>query len=487
MAKKPSPKKAQRQPAAAAPRRAAASQAGTTPVVRHPIKAASLLYSAPPFVLRGPIYMMFVTMVSMLIYSIIATTDTLVQSPLKLQRQSVTVQAVGGGLVEAVDVGENSVVTAGAPLATIQERIRAAATPEQEALNEQIRDYQQRLETLRRDYNFRSDQLRSQITEIETRLATGKDQQRNRIAQLEIQLSSAERRRSNLESDISSAQSNVNRLRPLCDRRDIPRSQCDRAESRLRDLRRAFSNAVSDIENIRLSLDTARRQLEQEADRNTLARLENELTKAGEDFTEQREQIDTRIAELQARRLEAQTLVPGVRPGRTEEDRDKVYYYSTVDGVVTSVLIQRSQLVDPGAPIVTIVRNAAPLEARVLVQNRDIGQLKIGQDVQLKYFAYPYQEYGIQTGTIADISTRPSTRAGEQSLYVVKVALESETIRGPTGVDKPLEIGLEGIAEIKTGERRFIEVLFSPAAKFFRAEDSGDDPGDAGPDATTGL
>ncbi|CAK0769952.1 hypothetical protein WCLP8_4450002 [uncultured Gammaproteobacteria bacterium] len=32
-----------------------------------------------------------------------------------------------------------------------------------------------------------------------------------------------------------------------------------------------------------------------------------------------------------------------------------------------------------------------------LAQNRDIGQLKRRQNVQIKYDAYPYQEYGISS------------------------------------------------------------------------------------------
>jgi len=99
--------------------------------VRHPIKAATLLYSAPKFILRGPIYLMFISMAAMLIYSTIATTDTLVTAPLTLQRQTVTIPAISGGLVESLDVSENSPVTVGQAIATVQEKIRAASTPEQ--------------------------------------------------------------------------------------------------------------------------------------------------------------------------------------------------------------------------------------------------------------------------------------------------------------------------------------------------------------------
>jgi hemolysin D len=109
---------------------------------RHSIPAATLLYSAGSFVLHGPVYLMFISMFAMLVYSFFASKDIIVMAPLTLQRQAVTIQAVGGGLVESVEVGENSVVSAGDPLVTVQEKIRAASTPEQEAFQRQIDDLQ---------------------------------------------------------------------------------------------------------------------------------------------------------------------------------------------------------------------------------------------------------------------------------------------------------------------------------------------------------
>ncbi|WP_158045486.1 hypothetical protein [Skermanella pratensis] len=97
---------------------------------RHPLKAATLLFSSPNPLFRAPVYILFFTLLGMLIYSFFASKDTMVEAPLMLQRQAMVIQAVGGGLVEAVEAGENAAVFAGDPLATIQEKIRAATTPE---------------------------------------------------------------------------------------------------------------------------------------------------------------------------------------------------------------------------------------------------------------------------------------------------------------------------------------------------------------------
>jgi hemolysin D len=77
-------------------------------VTRHPLKAATLLYSSPNPIFREPVYFLFFTLIGMLIYSGYATKDTVVEAPLKLQRQAMVIQAIDGGLIETVEVGENS-------------------------------------------------------------------------------------------------------------------------------------------------------------------------------------------------------------------------------------------------------------------------------------------------------------------------------------------------------------------------------------------
>jgi hemolysin D len=67
---------------------------------------------------------------------------------------------------------------------------------------------------------------------------------------------------------------------------------------------------------------------------------------------------------------------------------------------------------------------------------------------------------------------------GKESKYLLTIALREHTISkrgkaktGKEGKPKELDMGLEGIAEIKTGEKRFIEILFSPISTFFVGEE----------------
>ncbi len=285
----------------------------------------------------------------------------------------------------------------------------------------------------------------------------------NRIRQIEIQLQITQRNRAGIDEDLGSARHDLGVKQQLFAMRDIPQVELQRAQSRVSDLQRALNNADAEIQNVRLALENAKGDRAQIAETFSQARQENEINNLK--LARQRDQavIRERIAELNKRLLESRTLVPGVR-----YDDDKALYTSIVDGVVTNVHIQRGTIINPGAPLFTMVRNTAPLEAHVMIQNRDIGKIRRGQKVQIKYFAYPTQDYGVQTGSITEISAKPvSGEPGKPSLYLVNVALERETVTGLNGVTRTLEIGIEGYAEIKTGEKRFLEILFAPSSRFF--------------------
>ncbi|UEM23515.1 HlyD family secretion protein [Skermanella mucosa] len=433
---------------------------------RHPLKAATLLFSSPNPLFRAPVYVLFFTLLSMLIYSFFASKDTMVEAPLMLQRQAMVIQAVGGGLVEAVEAGENSTVFAGDPLATIQEKIRAATTPEQEAMQRQIADLQQQEREAAKEYDFRLGQLELDRLNLERRRATEQGAIDNRIRQIEIQLQITQRNRQGIDEDLANARQDLGVRQQLYAMRDIPQVELQRAQTRVSDLQRAQVNAESDIQNVRLALETARGERAQMAQTFSQSRLDNEIENLKSARQRDQALIRDRIDELTNRLLESRTLVPGVR-----YDGEKALYSSVVDGVVTAVHVQRGTIINPGMPMFTMVRNTAPLEAHVLIKNRDIGRIRRGQRVQIKYFAYPGEDYGVQNGIVADIAAKPDSQPGGQSMYQVKVALERETVTGLNGVTKPLEIGLEGTAEIKTGEKRLIEILFAPASRFFQKEE----------------
>ena len=434
---------------------------GLTSSIRHPLKVARMLYQPAPIVLRGPIYIIALIIVSLLIYSFWARKDSLVMAPLILERQTSLVESVGAGLVYQLPVKENQVVRSGAKLAVIQEQTSVAMTPAQESLESRKLELEKERRELEDEFNHKISQLRLDLEDLTTSKGSQQSAQTSRVRQIEEQLNTAERAKQRRVEQLDLARTQLRRKKQLFQSRDITIGEYEQAQERVNDLQKQVDDAAAEIATVKLSLQTARTELAEMSDLHRKEKLEQELAQLQERSQRELTRLDDQITGVIRRIAEAEYLVEGV----TYED-NLAYYSSMFDGIVTDVHVKRGEVISPGTPLVTIVKESAVLEARALVENKDIGHLKRGQEVKIKYFAYPYQEFGIHRGRIASIAKKPSSKADEKSRYVITIALLNDVITRQDGWRKPLEIGLEGVAEIKTGEKRFIELVFSPVSKF---------------------
>jgi multidrug resistance efflux pump len=437
---------------------------------RHPIKAASLLYNAPSYVLRGPIYLVFVILLMGIIYAFIAKQDQIVMAPLALEKDSVTIEAVGGGLVFSTEARENSLVNYGDPLVTVQEQLSVSRTPEQDRLESELFDLRDKAENAKDEYEHQEQQLKLKADNLNTGDVTGLQAAKNRISQLAVQLTSARRARDRQAERLKLAQENLRRNEPLYQQRDITITQYQQIKEAVNEAQKALDDAEARIHETDIALQTAKADQKKLEQLNNADQIKNELYQLKDRYTREQARLNKRIKELEDK-LRAGVLVECV-----EYAGKDAKYTSCYDGLITKVHIKKGEIVSPGAPLVTLIKNTSVLEGHAFVENKDIGHLKRGQEVKIKYFAYPYQEYGIHEGEIVEIATTPSGLPGKESKYQLTIALRDHTIRkggkAKTGKEgKPLDVGLEGIAEIKTGAKRFIEILFSPISTFFAGEE----------------
>ena len=148
-----------------------------------------------------------------------------------------------------------------------------------------------------------------------------------------------------------------------------------------------------------------------------------------------------------------------------------------VSGTVQQLAIATvGGVVQPAQTLMIVVPdNAAPVvEARIL--NKDIGFIREGQPVRVKFEAYPFTDYGIVPGIVESIS-RDAVDTSEPGaveerdrngrvvqpglIYTTRIRLLRRSIR-VAGRDQPIGPGLAVQAEIKTGDRRVIQYLLSP-------------------------
>jgi membrane fusion protein len=139
-------------------------------------------------------------------------------------------------------------------------------------------------------------------------------------------------------------------------------------------------------------------------------------------------------------------------------------------GVISTLLVKAGQNVADGQPVLSILPRGAKLEAQLLVPSSAIGFVKPGNQVVLRYRAYPYQKFGQQYGKVVQVSrsalghTEASTLLGRNvaiPLYRVLVALDRQSIEA-YGKPEALKPGMALDADILLDRRTLWQWVFEP-------------------------
>ncbi len=156
-----------------------------------------------------------------------------------------------------------------------------------------------------------------------------------------------------------------------------------------------------------------------------------------------------------------------------------------IAGTVTALaVIGAGQVVSMGEEVMRIVPEGSRLELEVYMPNRDIGFVHMGAPAVVKIDSFPFTRFGAIEGKVVRVArdavassdveqsfvspaSAPRTKGagGSQAMqnlvFPVTVALEGQSMM-VDGAQIPLSPGMTAQAEIKTGQRRILEYLFSP-------------------------
>jgi HlyD family secretion protein len=140
------------------------------------------------------------------------------------------------------------------------------------------------------------------------------------------------------------------------------------------------------------------------------------------------------------------------------------------DGIVKDLAVTSvGAVVQAGALLMNIVPRDEPLLAEVMLGNEDAGFVAVGQKVQLKIAAYPFQKYGLLEGTVthigADASDSRQGQAGQPPSYRALVKLARQRFDSARDEALALAPGMLLVAEIHQGDRTVMEYLLSPVQK----------------------
>ena len=133
--------------------------------------------------------------------------------------------------------------------------------------------------------------------------------------------------------------------------------------------------------------------------------------------------------------------------------------------VVTAVRVSGGQPFATGSVLVQLAPKLARLEAELAVPARVVAHLETGQQVSVRYDAFPYSEFGAARGTIISVNLMPSRDVNGTSQvpsHRVRVSLDHQFVSA-AGRQIPLGPGMSLSADIILGERSFLEWLFEPS------------------------
>lgn len=134
-------------------------------------------------------------------------------------------------------------------------------------------------------------------------------------------------------------------------------------------------------------------------------------------------------------------------------------------------------VVQPGTVLLTLVPQDETLRAEVWVSNEDIGFVREGLPVKLKFAAFPFQKYGMVEGTVEHVSADaadgnsasgnpPSDPAKKTQPLVYKALIALKRMQlEMDGQRFLLSAGMQANAEIWLGDRTVMEYLLSPVRK----------------------
>ncbi len=172
------------------------------------------------------------------------------------------------------------------------------------------------------------------------------------------------------------------------------------------------------------------------------------------DILAQRNEAERKVASLEEEVLKAQQ-----RHGLQT-------LMAPLDGVVQQLAVHTiGGVVTPAQALMAIVPDGTGLEVEAMVQNRDIGFIQTGQEVEIKLETFLFTKYGTIPGRVTSVSRDAVMDEKRGLIYPARIALDRAWIN-VEGRQMELGAGMAVTAEIKTERRRMIDYLLSPITRY---------------------
>lgn len=242
----------------------------------------------------------------------------------------------------------------------------------------------------------------------------------------------------------------------------------------------AVQGQITNYEN---KLEEARRLLSQLEGENSSSELEQqsyqlEEEKLNEQYSSLLQQKDS-INQKSTIAIEKFKLDRIVQIGATIEEKEKVMQslrdqinqlqlaiekqslYAPITGIVHMVRdINIGDIVQPGESLLSIIPvNESMYKISIAVPNHEIGQIIVGQKVDMNFHAFPKQSFGSLSGTVNSISSDSSIQQDGRSYYTVEASIANQPLVNRKGESGELRVGMTAEAYVITDSKKIIYYL----------------------------
>uniref|UniRef100_UPI0010568EB9 HlyD family efflux transporter periplasmic adaptor subunit n=3 Tax=Vibrionaceae TaxID=641 RepID=UPI0010568EB9 len=165
--------------------------------------------------------------------------------------------------------------------------------------------------------------------------------------------------------------------------------------------------------------------------------------------------IERGISQLETRRIELDNeyefVITAPESGMVTAIQPSVGSYLTTDTIILNIIPQNS-----------------PLEMELLLPTRSAGFVQLGDEVRIRFDAFPYQKFGLVKGQVTNIDQAlvlPSDKVfpikTTEAMYRVRAKLATQAITA-YGKQFPLKVGMIAEADIIQEKRSLLEWLLDP-------------------------
>lgn len=123
-------------------------------------------------------------------------------------------------------------------------------------------------------------------------------------------------------------------------------------------------------------------------------------------------------------------------------------------------------MVGGGERLLTVAPASSRYEVHLQIRNEDYPWLRVGQEVDVKFDAFPYTVFGSQKARLIRLSRDPLT-GNNEAVYGVVALLDPGSFNGD-GEAFELREGMKVAADIGVGLQRPIDIWLAPFIRFGR-------------------